>query len=74
MTEPNQQPPPPPPPAVVHAVSVKLLEFWTDHPLIWFTQAEAQLTVKKITASLTKFHYVVAVLAHGVAAGVIDIL
>ena len=72
MTEPNQQLPPPPP-AVVHTVSVKLPEFWTDHPLIWFTQAEAQFAVKKITASLTKFHYVVAALPQGVAAGVIDI-
>ena len=73
MPEPNQQPPLPSPP-VVHTVSVKLPEFWTDHPLIWFTQAEAQFAVKKITASMTKFHYVVAALTQGVSAGVIDIL
>ena len=65
---------PPPPPATVHVTSVKLPEFWTEQPLIWFTQAEAQFAIKRITVSLTKFYYVVAALPQGVAAGVMDIL
>ena len=72
MPDPDQQQPPPP--TVVHSVSVKLPEFWPDYPLIWFSQVEAQFALKKITVSLTKFHYIVSALPQKVASGVIDIL
>jgi hypothetical protein len=45
------------PPAVNH-IAVKLPEFWTKEPKLWFMQAETNFRRAKITCSLTKYDYV----------------
>lgn len=47
---------------MAHAVSLKLPALWTDNIEAWFTQAESQFALRKITQDDTKFHYVVAAL------------
>ena len=46
----------------VKAVAVKLPSFWTANAAAWFTQAEAQFALRKITQDETKYYYVVAAL------------
>ena len=58
----------------VHAVSLKLPDFWPDEPDIWFCQAESQFALRSITAEETKFHYVVAALDGQTARRVGDLL
>ena len=41
----------------VHAVALKLPEFWADNARVWFAQTEAQFATKGITCSKTKFYY-----------------
>ena len=41
----------------IQAVAVKLPEFWTDDPKIWFLQAEAQFRSKSIIIDQIKFDY-----------------
>ena len=60
--------------ATVHAVSLKLPDFWPDEPDIWFGQAESQFSLRGITAEETKFHYVVAALDGQTARRVDDLL
>jgi hypothetical protein len=45
------------PPAVNH-VAVKLHDFWSKEPELWFMQAETTFRRAKITCSLTKYDYV----------------
>ncbi len=58
----------------VNAVSLKLPTFWPEQPAVWFAQAEAQFTLRNITADDTKYHYVVAALDQATAKRVIDLL
>ena len=46
----------------VSSVSVKLPDFWTHAPEIWFYRAESQFHTKGIKQDETKFHYVVSTL------------
>jgi hypothetical protein len=66
----------PNPDSQVHltTVSIKLPTFWTDSPEVWFLQAEAQFAIKRVTASLTKFHHCVAALPQDVATRLIDLI
>ena len=57
-----------------HAVSLKLPEFWTSHPRVWFQQTEAQFALRQVTADNTKYFYVVAALDQDSAQRVIDLL
>ena len=57
-----------------HAVSLKLPTFWTAQPEVWFTQAEAQLNLRRITADETKYYYVVAALDQDTATRVLDLI
>lgn len=62
------------PPGAVHAVAIKLPEFWTKMPAIWFIQVESQFAIRNIKVEQSKFHYVVQSLPQDVAASVYDIL
>ena len=43
----------------IAALAVKLPRFWPEDPHMWFKQVEAQFTLWKITAGLTKYHHMV---------------
>lgn len=58
----------------VFRVNTKLPSFWSDKPAVWFSQAEAQFTINKITSEKTRYQYVVAQLDTRVAAEVEDVL
>ena len=58
----------------VHAVALKLPEFWADNAGVWFAQSEAQFATKGITCSETKFCYCVAALGRVDAAQVVDLI
>lgn len=56
--------------AAVNVVSLKLPDFWTDRPAVWFAQAEAQFLVKHITTDATKHAHVITSLGNAAAAEV----
>lgn len=56
----------------VQATSVKLPDFWRDHPTLWFSRVEALFRTKGITTEQTRFDYVVAALSPEVAEQVFD--
>jgi hypothetical protein len=64
---------PPPqqqPPAAVSAVAVKLPEFWTSDPVMWFRQAEACFRRSNITTSSTMYDHVLMKLPEAVVISV----
>lgn len=65
---------PTPPATDVNALLVKLPIFWSSNPSTWFIQAEAQFSLGKITADISKYNYVVATLPQDIAESVSDIL
>lgn len=60
--------------ATLQAVSIKLPEFWSDDPEVWFVRVEAQLRSKFITADQTKFDYVTTALDNRAASEVKSVL
>ena len=52
----------------VHAVALKLPEFWADNAHVWFAQTEAQFATKGITCRETKFYFSIAALDRADAA------
>ena len=46
----------------VNRVSIKLPEFWTKSPEVWFARVEAQFGTKSITQDHTKYDYIVSAL------------
>ncbi|KAJ8377226.1 hypothetical protein AAFF_G00264540 [Aldrovandia affinis] len=58
----------------MHAVALKLPEFWQEHAAVWFTQAEAQFALRGITQEDTKYFYVVAALNSSTASRVLSLL
>ena len=46
----------------LNAVSVKLPEFWSTAPEVWFARAEAQFSIKNITQDQTKYEFVISAL------------
>lgn len=58
----------------VSGISVKLPTFWQQDPLLWFSQAEAQFDLAKITASTTKYNHVLSILPPDVGLQVRDII
>lgn len=58
----------------VKAVSLKLPQFWSEEPQVWFVQAEAQFALRNIIADDTKYFYVVSALDQSTARRVIDLL
>jgi len=61
-------------PTDINALIVKLPTFWANNPRTWFIQAEAQFSLGKITADVSKYNYVVATLPQDIAETVADIL
>ena len=60
--------------AHANAVSLKLPEFWTDDPEVWFARIESQFSTHGITQDGTKFDYVVSAIDNSTASEVKDIL
>ena len=58
----------------VHAVALKLPEFWADNTSVWFAQTEAQFAVRNLTCSLTKFYYCIAALGRAGRAPIVDLI
>ena len=48
----------------VTKASVKLPDFWTEDPDLWFLHAEAAFRNAQITQSITKFDHIVQKLPH----------
>lgn len=46
----------------LNAVSIKLPEFWTRSPEVWFAKVEAQFNTKGITQDQTRYDYIVSTL------------
>lgn len=61
-------------PRVVNTLAVKLAEFWTDRPSMWFKQAEATFRRARVTQSYTKYDYTVMKLPRVVLDSVADII
>ena len=60
--------------AGIQAVALKLPEFWTDKPEVWFARVEAQFGTKGITQDDTKFNYLVSSLDNTTAGEVEAVL
>ena len=60
--------------AAVSAVSLKLPEFLSEDPEVWFIRVEAQLRLRSVTQDPTKFDYVAASLDNSTAAEVKAVL
>ena len=61
-------------PPGIQAASLKLPDFWTDKPDVWFACFESQFGTKQITGDQTKFDYVVSSLDNSTAGEVEAIL
>lgn len=61
-------------PPTVSSVDGKLPPFWTADPALWFIQVESQFAARRITADLTKYHYVVSSLPPAIASEIRDLL
>jgi hypothetical protein len=59
--------------AVTH-VAVKLPEFWTSDPELWFDQAESVFCQANLTASLTKYDHMLARLPEQLLVSVCDLV
>ena len=60
--------------AVASAVSLKLPEFYTDNPEVWFVYCDAQFQLRRITNDETKFAHIVLALPQSAAARVHELL
>ena len=60
--------------AVENAVALKLPTFSTSQPEVWFAQAEAQFSLRGITADDTKYYYVIAALDQPTATRLLDLI
>ncbi|QQP39889.1 Uncharacterized protein FKW44_013744 [Caligus rogercresseyi] len=56
------------------AVALKLPTFWPSKPAVWFSQIEAQFTLKGITQDVTKHAHLITSLSDDVATRVSDLL
>ncbi|KAG1680863.1 hypothetical protein GQR58_012119 [Nymphon striatum] len=57
----------------ISAVSMKLPEFCSASPTVWFAHADAQFHLRSIADQKTKFYYVVAALPKSVALRITDL-
>ena len=61
-------------PPLTGAVSIKLPQYWSNDPTLWFSQVKAQFTARGITSEITKYAHVVSSLQPEVAQEVRDLL
>ena len=61
-------------PVHVAPISIRLPNYWSHDPQLWFAQAEAHFANHRITSSKSRFNVVVSSLAPEVAAEVRDLL
>jgi hypothetical protein len=61
-------------PAIISTVSMKLPTFWHKNPRFWFSQAESQFALARITTELTRFHHVVRALDVNTAEQVMQLI
>jgi hypothetical protein len=61
-------------PAAVSTVAVKLPEFWTSDPIMWFRQAEACFRRSNITQSSTMYDHVLMKLPEAVVISVHNLI
>ena len=54
----------------IHALSLKVPEFWIDDPKVWFVRVETQFRSRAISLESTKFDYVATALDNRTAAEV----
>ena len=54
--------------------ALKLPTFWSSQPEVWFAQAEAQLSLRKITADDTKYYFILAALNQRTATRLLDLI
>lgn len=64
---------PPSAPLISH-FAIKLPPFIRSRPDLWFSQAESQFALGRVTTSTTKFHHVMSVLPEDVLVDVADVL
>lgn len=62
------------PTAGISHFAVRLPQYWSHNPAIWFHQVDCQFALANITAQLTKYRHVVSALPPDVAAEVTDLL
>jgi len=60
--------------STVAAVAIKLPTFWPNQAEVWFMQAEAQFTIRGITADDTKYYHLLASLDQDTASRVLSML
>jgi len=60
--------------ASVNAVSVKLPDFWTSNPALWFVQVEAVFETSNVTRDRTKYVHCMAKLPEKVLESIADII
>jgi len=58
----------------VNAASIKIPQFWSNDPVLWFTQVEAQFRTRGISSDVTKFEYLMMSFDAEMAVTVRDIL
>ncbi|GFO17019.1 hypothetical protein PoB_004352400 [Plakobranchus ocellatus] len=58
----------------INAVFIKLHEFWTTSPEVWFARVKAQFGTKNITQDQTRYDYVISALGVRTAEEVEDVL
>ncbi|GFS12216.1 transposon Tf2-9 polyprotein [Elysia marginata] len=58
----------------IYSASIKLPEFWTTSPKVWFARLEAQFGTKNITQDQTQYDYVVSAVDVKTAEEVQDVL
>ncbi|XP_065309699.1 uncharacterized protein [Dermacentor albipictus] len=56
------------------AISVHLLQYWDQHLLAWFLQAESQFQIAGLRSQASMFHYAVAALSPTAIEEVADLL
>ena len=57
-----------------NGIAVKLPDFWTTNPEIWFRQAKAQFALRHVVSEETKYYYVLAALDQNTAQRLLDLL